>query len=582
MQHVCRLCSHTDHLVDVSTEFLRELFFTTSAVMIKEDDVVSKRVCRRCCQIAVLLHKYRAKVIENDKLLKERRSEKVKQHPSISTLMRENKGIVIPKQIVSQDLLPVVTLDENEVKDWYEQTYIQIKKKLSNITVKRVSCDKTNHNVPPADCFKLPIDEVFSLAEQVKTEEGIFVMSTPPLERVKINLAHGILTSTLVPVEPSSENNSELNITESSDLSNKINIPSEADVPQNKQFINSDDVKKLIKKKRNEIGHPPESKYKGNKYELDKRKRTSSTNSDDTSLIDNLMNSFSTSISNNTDNSEIMSISDILQKNPIGIDDKLLLITPITKLLCEVCSVECDTETLLTEHQKRHSKPKFCEKTSRQISENDLNQYCNIKVKEEPPDVDSMLAIHETSQNSQCHSFSNGVNANKSYQETDEIVCISDDSDTESTSLNVQESAVDSMDFTEINSTEFGDFCLLSKQFENEQKLMDNLFSKNFKIDESQNDTPSFKPISEYTVKRVNTNTFLLVDFLLNFGRYLVPLEFVIHPSMFIKYNNEPLPKEPHAREQWNPKISTDINLDKLKDKVRKALIAANPSLQNH
>ncbi|KAK5648309.1 hypothetical protein RI129_003201 [Pyrocoelia pectoralis] len=76
VSNVCRLCSATDNLIDFFngqseiSDFFRSLILYGTGLEIKEDDVVSKMVCQRCCEIAVKLHRYRSKAMSNDKLLK--------------------------------------------------------------------------------------------------------------------------------------------------------------------------------------------------------------------------------------------------------------------------------------------------------------------------------------------------------------------------------------------------------------------------------------------------------------------------------------------------------------------------------
>ncbi|KAF5288001.1 hypothetical protein FQA39_LY15583 [Lamprigera yunnana] len=492
---------------------------------IKEDDIVSKRVCRRCCEIAVQLYKYRAKAMKNDKLLKEHKSEEIKRHLSVVKLMKENKGIAIPKQVVSQDVLPVVTLDEDEVNNWYKQKHLQNEEKLSNITITSVSA---------TNCLKSPINEVFSLPEKVKIVEGNSVKSTPPLNRIKINVVLGKLTSTLVPVEP-----------------------------LNKKY---------------------------NEYDLNKKIRASPIN-----VKDNLINSVSMSISNKDHNNESVSTNGMLQKYCKQIDSNALIMKSpeyFRKFICKLCSVECSTETLLLEHQKRYCKYRPCQKMSRRISIDHLNK-SPIKLKEKSPAVDSMPSIRETHQNSQYRSSSNGNNGESftsaireprrlngvddvnteistlvgsitSYQGINEIIYVSDDSDTESMSANQESSAIECVDLTESDSTEFDNFYSLSKQFYQDDRVIENLFSRNLKVDLSENYTQSFNHISQ-NIKCIDTNSYLFTDLLLELEKYCVPTELVIHSNLCAKYSSKSLYKKMHAGIEWDYKMATDVELSKEK-----------------
>uniref|UniRef100_A0A1Y1KZP1 ZAD domain-containing protein n=1 Tax=Photinus pyralis TaxID=7054 RepID=A0A1Y1KZP1_PHOPY len=210
--NVCRLCSAEDeeNLIDLFNpqtpvlNFFRSVILYGTGLEIKEDDIVSKMVCQRCCEIAVKLHRYRSNALNNDKLLKAQygipqqspteastespfslsnghtkmedetdsslqsiinekcemkgvQQEPAKickdvapepkpprviyKHPSVQKLYKSYPNLIVSQKIFSDDLSPVISLDESEVSDWYESQLEKMKKRLSHITIKKVAND---------------------------------------------------------------------------------------------------------------------------------------------------------------------------------------------------------------------------------------------------------------------------------------------------------------------------------------------------------------------------------------------------------------------------------------------------------
>ncbi|KAK4884847.1 hypothetical protein RN001_001118 [Aquatica leii] len=214
---LCRLCSSKQNLIDIFAEesekshFYQKLFLCATGIQIKKDDIVSKMVCQSCCEIAIKLHKYRTNAIANDISLKEKYSSesneirprvnllssihaihlfnftlkkelcaqlepfpygtvkvvetansttietheppKINHHPSVKKLLNSNPRLIIPNNVFTQDLSPVVSLDEAEVTMWYEEQVNKIKKKLGNITIKKIVTSDDLDNSIKSNCI---------------------------------------------------------------------------------------------------------------------------------------------------------------------------------------------------------------------------------------------------------------------------------------------------------------------------------------------------------------------------------------------------------------------------------------------
>ncbi|XP_018333638.1 uncharacterized protein LOC108742806 isoform X2 [Agrilus planipennis] len=175
-------------------------------VTIRETDVVSKLVCRRCCILAIKIYKYRTKAVANDKVLKEQCGQHyspppspplspfdtcknkssgdsseigntnhhnvsftqntkfglIKKHPSVEELMSVYPNIILPSRIFQSHINPVITIDKNEVTEWfqkhrnlqYDLPLVAINEcysKFKNITIRKVISKTENFEIANED-----------------------------------------------------------------------------------------------------------------------------------------------------------------------------------------------------------------------------------------------------------------------------------------------------------------------------------------------------------------------------------------------------------------------------------------------
>ncbi|KAK4882683.1 hypothetical protein RN001_006002 [Aquatica leii] len=69
----------------------------------------------------------------------------VPQHPSVKNLLEKHESIIIPKKVYNCDISPVITIDKNEVCNWYAKRLKYLKQRLqSTVTNKNCIINNTN------------------------------------------------------------------------------------------------------------------------------------------------------------------------------------------------------------------------------------------------------------------------------------------------------------------------------------------------------------------------------------------------------------------------------------------------------
>ncbi|KAF5288002.1 hypothetical protein FQA39_LY15584 [Lamprigera yunnana] len=599
MEDVCRLCGGDYGLINIfhekDTELFKEIIYVSSSVKIKEDDPFSTMVCANCCKIAVKLHKYRISAISNDKLLKEEHQFKniklektlaevaesvqldlarTKYHPSVVQLVEENTNIIIPSQILYDDVLPVVTLNKDEVTDWYAQRLRLVKLQASNTAIKKTICQTARKRVSHLELLLnnvQPID-ISNSVENIFKRKMISSMNdpTPTAKKKKID---GYLSPISMPIKPSSNDRIEVD----------YNLQSE---------LNYDAV---ISSKRNE------------------NNRSSITETNDTGLNGILIN-------------ETPSEGSSFQNDFLGFEDNLFMESSksLEVFICRFCNIVCDTKKLVLKHEKLHLTCKFCKKTLKNMTalKHHLNKTCIINVTTKKPivrltRVDSipsvLLKYPEAFENYRNTDFSNGSNNKKcdsdienaktdssnsntiQTQKINEIVYISDDpnGDIEYTVIStavptkptknmnhddsdtVNTSNAECVDLTE-NENEFvlnKSFYFLSKQYSNENKMMESLLRRNLGAVQCRKGSQTFQPINN-NIKRTSNNLVVLEHLYLELLRYKIRVELEKNTVISARFEIKPLQNKVYPREYWGHKKPINVKLTHVYNDVKTNLAA--------
>ncbi|XP_060526323.1 uncharacterized protein LOC132701967 isoform X2 [Cylas formicarius] len=185
IMEVCRLCENNTDLVDIfkddpCTKFDRsKIIYVTTGVRIEPTDIVSQKVCSRCCKITLKMYQFRQDALKQDKALKDKcdqlltrgmklpntniiirkdssnvaaskpaiksepRPEIVQSeikrkppnmpatdviHPSITDVFRKYPQLKLPKKCFGRNMSPTVSLNMGEVERYFKKRKLDIKK----------------------------------------------------------------------------------------------------------------------------------------------------------------------------------------------------------------------------------------------------------------------------------------------------------------------------------------------------------------------------------------------------------------------------------------------------------------------
>ncbi|KAF2889088.1 hypothetical protein ILUMI_17085, partial [Ignelater luminosus] len=90
----------------------------------------------------------------------------VYKHPSVHKLIKQYENIVLPSEVLKSDISPVISLDSSEVSDWYAEQVTNIRKKFTNIVIKKI----------PGNSAPVPSS---SSDENLKSKSYVPQISTP-------------------------------------------------------------------------------------------------------------------------------------------------------------------------------------------------------------------------------------------------------------------------------------------------------------------------------------------------------------------------------------------------------------------
>ncbi|XP_045471722.1 uncharacterized protein LOC123678626 isoform X2 [Harmonia axyridis] len=123
LQNMCRLCLSTSSLVSIfdhrlqPKENMAEVIKVTTGVEISPDDEISHMLCDKCFHVTIKMFKFRRISVLNDMELKEKRAAKRKlMHKSVRTLLSKYPKLIIPTEILGNNLSPVVVLEKKLTK----------------------------------------------------------------------------------------------------------------------------------------------------------------------------------------------------------------------------------------------------------------------------------------------------------------------------------------------------------------------------------------------------------------------------------------------------------------------------------
>nr|XP_023022174.1 uncharacterized protein LOC111510481 [Leptinotarsa decemlineata] len=211
VENVCRLCLSNENLVSVfdkrfnSVNDIKNVILITTGVEIYEKDVISQKICKKCCHISIKMFQFRNASQENDRYLKAKYKEKLdasnveykipntcitiktqkkvepkikteavekpnyKIHPSVAALYTVYPGLKLPTICFKCNIEPTVSMEMNAVEDYLkkqkgQQTYTGTKhekktaKKSTSASTKITSTSSIDTpTTDPLDIFPLPL-----------------------------------------------------------------------------------------------------------------------------------------------------------------------------------------------------------------------------------------------------------------------------------------------------------------------------------------------------------------------------------------------------------------------------------------
>ncbi|XP_074034412.1 uncharacterized protein isoform X2 [Leptinotarsa decemlineata] len=290
---VCRLCSSTHDLLWVfdkklpgaATISLKDIIFAISGVEIFQNDIVSQKICSKCCQISMKMFQFREQSMKNDQILKNRYAEmlinskvklkipntnitisaekvepkqesktevsktKLLVHPSITELFKYHPQIRLPSVCLNSNISTYVSLEMNAVEKYFRDRKLDMQKycQFSSKCYRRIAKKKGSakplskpkaSEVPEKAIVrkkvidpqrKEPDDTVKSVSTTVKN-------NTPPHISIIVKEKKSVETIS-VPIK----NVKEKPTSEDSNTSNKRKLTSEDSNTSNKRILTPED-----------------------------------------------------------------------------------------------------------------------------------------------------------------------------------------------------------------------------------------------------------------------------------------------------------------------------------------------------